>query len=185
MKESGSSDGALSRIPLAPLIFLGTVVGIGLLAITTLGFYAILAAVNPPLVHGNPISIAGLHRQLTSPVEVLSSAFGDAPLAMNIQFHGQDEGQVRFGGFSRSTSPEEREKSMVLDEQSSQRSSPTTPYQTFRAESILDDMSQEESRVLIGMQQRQVARQQQAGEPPVIRSSYYSEIPSIYYANGT
>ena len=185
MKESGSPDGALSRIPLAPLIFLGTVVGIGLLAIIILGFYAISAAVNPPLVHGSPISIASLHRQLTSPVEVLSSAFGDAPLAMNIQFHGSDEGQIHFGGFSRSTSSEEQKKSLVLDEQSSQGSSPITPYQTFRAESILDDMSQEEARVLIGMQQRQVARQQEAGEPLVTRSSYYSEIPSIYYAHST
>jgi hypothetical protein len=81
---------------LAPLIILSAVIGLILLAISFIGLRAILSAINPPRLNGNPISITNLHRQLTSPMDVLASTLGNAPLAMKVLFNGQDEGRVHF-----------------------------------------------------------------------------------------
>lgn len=61
-----------------------------------MGLRALLAIIYPPLLEGNPISIINLHRQLTSPIEVLKNTIGDAPLDMKIVFNNVDEGRVQF-----------------------------------------------------------------------------------------
>ena len=67
-----------------------------LIIISYVGWRALTAATSPPRLNGNPISIANLHRQLTSPMSVLANALGDTPLAMKVLFNGQDEGRVQF-----------------------------------------------------------------------------------------
>jgi hypothetical protein len=69
---------------------------LAIIAISIIGLRALLAITNPPLLDGNPISIVNLHRQLTSPIEVLKNTIGEAPLAMKIVFNGSDEGNVQF-----------------------------------------------------------------------------------------
>ena len=106
---------------------------------------------------------------------------------MNIQFHGQEEGRVHFGNLSRSTTPDEREKGVAVDEQVPSGSSPSTADRIFRGESMLDGLSQEESRVLIGIQQRQNARERQGSQAPLlpeplIARPYYSDIPEVHYS---
>jgi len=95
-KESPTSIRILSRIPLAPIIF-NAIIVVSLLALLAyISWRALIAITEPPHLNGSPISIADLHRQLVSPIDVLAAALGDRPLSMNIRFDGQEEGRVHF-----------------------------------------------------------------------------------------
>jgi hypothetical protein len=110
----------------------------------------------PPILDGNPISIVNLHRQLTSPIDVLASAIGDTPLAMKIIFNGQDEGIVQFDVGAPTTED--------LREGDSSTKIPSIQIRNSRGitrdslDESYDGLSTEEARMLVGMQQRREAR---------------------------
>jgi hypothetical protein len=250
-QETTSSNKILSRIPLAPVIFLAVVVVSVIIATFVVGLLAILAISNPPRLDGHPISIVNLINQLTSPMSVLSKTLGDGPLAMKIQLDTSEKG-VRFDitrptpdntrnrdtrdddvgsmesepqGFApREFEPgefESRFQEIQIDanelvqprgfefEAPARREIPRSPagFQPVRRDSELssesvddegedsrtvfergvdgrgsnqsdpgsfegevgkrrDEMSEEEGRVFIGYQQRQLARENQANRPP-------------------
>jgi hypothetical protein len=125
------------------------VIGISLIVVSIAALRALLAASNPPLLNGNPISIVNLHRQLTSPLEVLGSTIGDAPLAMKVIFNGHDEGTVQFDIQSRTTSLNTEIKPVDPEEASLDGS-----RRERSEENSQDEMSAEEAFIFLGMQQR-------------------------------
>jgi hypothetical protein len=121
-QETLSSNKILSRIPLAPVIFLAVVVVLVIIATFIVGLLAILAISNPPRLDGHPISIVNLLNQLTSPMSVLSKTLGDGPLAMKIQLDTSEKG-VRFD-ITRPTPDSTRNRDTRDDDVGSMESEP-------------------------------------------------------------
>jgi hypothetical protein len=165
----------LSRIPLAPIIFLCVIVTITIIAISIMGFRALLAVIHPPRLRGNPISVDNLHRQLTSPISVLKNTIGETPLAMKIVFDGQSHHSVEFDV---QTPPTTRNGAK----------SENTAFNQNAAGSVsrrAGEMSQEEQRVVFEMQERrrengrEVETRREEDEEELVQSPHPTEFEEI------
>ena len=132
-----------------------------------------LAVTNPPTLDGNPISITNLHRQLTSPVEVLANTIGDTPLAMKIQFNGRDDPRVQFDVQpGQSDTDVESLRKRGITSQSDLNLPLNGVGDGFR-----DDMSLEEDRIFLGRDRRMSAGSQRSevrSVSPELTSTRYS-----------
>jgi len=145
---------------------------------------ALIALTEPPSLNGSPVSIVNLHRQLTSPMDVLAATLGDRPLSMNIQFDGQQEGRVTFEMRSESRysrDDDTQTNQSLIGDISKQTIS--TERDTFpQGQSLVsheelygyrapdpspDEISEEEGRMIVGMQTRQEAREYQQTRVPL------------------
>lgn len=160
-------------MPLAPIIFLAATIAIAMLVISVVGLRALLAVTNPPTLDGNPISIINLHRQLISPVEVLSNTIGDTPLAMKIQFNGEVEPRVEFDV---QPSQSEVDAENLRNRGITSQSDLNLPLDNV-GDGFRDDMSLEEDRIFFGRDRRRSAESQRSegrSVSPELRSTRYS-----------
>lgn len=165
----------LSRIPLAPIIFLCVVVTITIIAISVVGFRALLAVIHPPRLRGNPISVDNLHRQLTSPIAVLKNTIGETPLAMKIVFDGQSHHSVEFDV---QTPPSTRNGAKSESPGFIQNAAGSVNRRA-------GEMSEEEQRVVFEMQERrrengrEVETRREEDEMDLVQSPHPTEFEEI------
>ena len=100
------------------------------------------------MLEGNPISVDNLHRQLTSPIDVLKNTIGNTPLAMKIVFNGQSHNSIEFDGQAQSDT-----------EGKANNSGPGEVVRTISLSRKAMEMSQEEELVVFEMQARRAANE--------------------------
>lgn len=110
--------------------------------------------------------MASLHHQLTSPIDVLTSAIGDSALEMKVQLNGQDEVRAEI---DRRTTIGSDNTGLRRQESVDDPSTQIAREPEERAEP--DELSVEESHAFIGMDQRRAAADYRE-DVPEIRVEY-------------